>query len=77
LTKNLKPSSGKKIAFSRNGAGSTGLACRRMKIDPFVSPCTELQSKWIKELNIKPDTLKLIKRTWGNTIIEAAGERIG
>ena len=31
-----------------------------MGIDPFLSPCTKLKSKWIKELHIKPETLKLI-----------------
>jgi hypothetical protein len=36
-------------------------ACRRMQIDPFLSPCTKLKSKWIKDLHIKPDTLKLIE----------------
>jgi hypothetical protein len=25
-----------------------------MQIDPFLSPCTKLKSKWIKELHIKP-----------------------
>jgi hypothetical protein len=30
-----------------------------MKIDPYLSPCTKLKPKWIKDLNIKPDTLKL------------------
>jgi hypothetical protein len=34
-------------------------ACRRIRIDPFLSPCTKLKSKWIKD--IKPDTLKLIE----------------
>ena len=28
-----------------------------MKIDPYLSPCTKLKSKWIKFLDIKPDTL--------------------
>jgi hypothetical protein len=37
------------------------LACRRMQIDPFLAPCTNLKSKWIKELHIKPETLKLIE----------------
>jgi hypothetical protein len=37
------------------------LAYRRMRIDPLLSPCTKLKSKWIKELHTKPDTLKLIK----------------
>jgi hypothetical protein len=32
-----------------------------MLIDPFLSPCTELKSKWIKDLHIKPETLKLIE----------------
>jgi hypothetical protein len=39
-----------------------------MLIDPFFSPCTKLKSKWIKELHIKPATLKLIetyRRKWG------------
>jgi hypothetical protein len=35
------------------------LSCRRMQIDPFSSPCTNLKSKWTKDLHIKPDTLKL------------------
>jgi hypothetical protein len=35
------------------------LSCRRMRLDPFLSPCTKLMSKWIKELHIKPETLKL------------------
>ncbi|CAO2634011.1 hypothetical protein LEMLEM_LOCUS22495 [Lemmus lemmus] len=30
-----------------------------MKIDPYLSPCTILNSKWIKDLNIKPATLDL------------------
>ena len=32
-----------------------------MLIDPFLSPCTKVKSKWIKELHIKPETLKLIE----------------
>ena len=30
-----------------------------MRIDPFLSPYTKLKTKWIKELHIKPETLKL------------------
>jgi hypothetical protein len=37
------------------------LLCRRMQIDPLLSPCTKLKSKWIKELHIKPETVKLIE----------------
>jgi hypothetical protein len=38
------------------------LACRRMQIDPYLSPCTKLKSKYIKELHIKPKILKLIEK---------------
>jgi hypothetical protein len=37
------------------------LSCRRMRIDPFLSLCTKVKSKWIKEVHIKPETLKLIE----------------
>jgi hypothetical protein len=37
------------------------LSCRRMKINPFLFPCTKLKSKWIKDLHVKPDTLNLIE----------------
>jgi hypothetical protein len=36
-----------------------------MQIDPFLSPCTKVKSKRIKELHIKPETLKLIEEKVG------------
>jgi hypothetical protein len=39
-----------------------------MQIDPFLSPCTKLNSKWIKDLNIEQDTLKLIEEKVGKNL---------
>ena len=39
-----------------------------MKIDPFLSPCTKLKCKWIKDLHMKPDTLKLLDEKVGKTL---------
>jgi hypothetical protein len=39
-----------------------------MQIDPFLSPCAKLKSKWIKDLHIKPDTLKLIEEKLGKSL---------
>jgi len=39
-----------------------------MQIDPFLSPCTKLKSKWIKDLYIKEDTLKLIEEIVGKSL---------
>jgi hypothetical protein len=30
-----------------------------MQINPFLPPCIKFKSKWIKDLHINPDTLKL------------------
>jgi hypothetical protein len=54
LTKEIKPSSVKDSIFNWKSA------CRRMQIHPFLFPCTKLKSKWVKDLHIKSDKLKLI-----------------
>jgi hypothetical protein len=38
---------------------------RRMKIDLYLSPCTKLKFKWMKDLHIKPDMLNLIEEKVG------------
>jgi hypothetical protein len=44
------------------------LSCRRMLIDPFLSPCTNIKSKWVNELHIKPETVKLIEEKVGKRL---------
>jgi hypothetical protein len=39
-----------------------------MQINPFLSPCTKLNSKWIKNLHIKLDTPKLIDDKVGKSL---------
>jgi hypothetical protein len=39
-----------------------------MQIDPFLTPCTKLKSKWIKDLHIKLETLKLIEKKVGKSL---------
>ena len=38
------------------------------QIDPFLSTCAKLKSKWIKDLHIKPDTLKLTEQKVGKIL---------
>jgi hypothetical protein len=42
--------------------------CKKLKLDPYLSPCTSNNSKWIKDLNFRPKTLKLVQEGAGNTL---------
>jgi hypothetical protein len=42
--------------------------CKKLKLDPCLSPGTSINSKWIKDLNIRPKTLKLVQEGAGNTL---------
>jgi hypothetical protein len=48
--------------------GKLVICCKKLKLDPCLSPCTSINSKWIKDLNIRPKTLKLVKERAGNTL---------
>ena len=39
-----------------------------MKIDPYLSSCTKLKSKWVKDLNIKPNRPNLIEEKVGKSL---------
>jgi hypothetical protein len=69
LTKAPKTHNGEKTASSTNITGKSGyLPAKKLKLDPCLSPCTSINSKWIKDLNIRPETLKLVQKGAGNTL---------